>query len=63
MCVAPPMVSCDSKTNVDTELWERRDAQDNPARPDPITITSVDCGIGSLDFALWNDTNSDVDDE
>ena len=37
-----------------TLLWERRAAQDNPARPDPITITSVVVGIGSDAFGLWN---------
>jgi len=48
------MVSWLSRTRVLTLLWERRAAQDNPARPDPITITSVVVGIGSDAFGLWN---------
>lgn len=28
------------------ELWDRREAQERPARPDPMTITSVDDSDG-----------------
>jgi len=36
---------------VERSLWERRAAQDRPARPDPMTMTSADFGMGSLELS------------
>lgn len=39
---------------MERSLWERRAAQDRPARPDPMTMTSADFGMGSFDLELSN---------
>ena len=36
---------------MERSLWERRAAQDRPARPDPMTMTSADFGMGSLELS------------
>lgn len=47
---------------METELWERREAQDRPARPEPMIMTSVVSGRGSVDFVL-KDMDRDVVDD
>ncbi len=58
--MAPPIVSCDSRTVVEMELWDRREAQDRPARPEPMTMTSVVVGRGWDALELWKDMDRDV---
>ena len=36
---------------MERSLWGRRAAQDRPARPDPMTMTSADFGMGSLELS------------
>ena len=42
-------------------LWEVRAAQESPARPDPMTMTSAEVGVGSFFLRLSNAFRLDLD--